>query len=708
MIRKKLQLSRVDIPFDRDHRNNENADKDKIERAFNEQNDYIQFTVESQDKRIDNLVINGTGDSNPEVIDSRTNNRGEIFDNLRNRFNALDVDLETRGVDVTWFGAVGDCEWSGSFNGIPNGTDDTIAIQRAIDYAICNGLSLVFPNKKFLVKKTLLINGKLKIYGNGADIIGYLHDKSQPIILMMGNDNGYVEKINIHGCGYIPLAGIQFKKPDNQALELYKINVSTCRHGMYTSEEECINRLVVSNCHMTSNLIGGVFFKSFDESSTFAHSAPVFFQHTILNSNGIPEWITDETSYDGIPVLNSNDKYGFQLYCRGIGGLVYRDGQISNHGHHKNLAMILLDSCNDSSIINTDVEDFGTNAGLVTKSGMHITNMEYMGEDIEGACLVYRGGRGFSFKGDTGSYNIRVPNFIKLITVNNTDVFIDVSTTNINECRYSVNTVGNNWSKDINILRINYTGDYQKLSPSAFFCVRDREAIEKVFEVVDNEMLQPINHRDWLFDKCNIDTQNRYTIDYYQDANNPNFEKGLYVVRDVSFLQTLFIKLKGVATTYTPSVQFFISFLNRQNEQIEYRLFTLQALFKIDINDTDGITMFQSIVPANAVKAKFGFINTVNRTDYFSSVGNLKGISIFGVTDVLYESFDRMNNLAHFKHSLVLGKNITYAERIPTSGEWKKGQIILFLHPESSNRIGCVCIAGGTPGIWKTFGPLDA
>lgn len=51
------------------------------------------------------------------------------------------------------------------------------------------------------------------------------------------------------------------------------------------------------------------------------------------------------------------------------------------------------------------------------------------------------------------------------------------------------------------------------------------------------------------------------------------------------------------------------------------------------------------------------------------------------------------------------GRN--FPSQIPTTGKWEKGQIIYFDESDNSGYIGAVCVAKGTPGIWKYFGKIN-
>lgn len=43
----------------------------------------------------------------------------------------------------------------------------------------------------------------------------------------------------------------------------------------------------------------------------------------------------------------------------------------------------------------------------------------------------------------------------------------------------------------------------------------------------------------------------------------------------------------------------------------------------------------------------------------------------------------------------------------PTTGTWAKGDIIWNSAPASLGTIGFVCVSGGSPGTWKTWGVIS-
>ena len=115
-----------------------------------------QSNVDVQ-KQLDNIIVE-SGTSDAEVVQSRTAYNGEEFTTLKNRLDKRDENLLTRIVNAIDFGIVGD--------GV---TDDTLAIQSALDYAKDNGGELFLPEAEYLISSTLYLNG-VTLRGNVGNI----------------------------------------------------------------------------------------------------------------------------------------------------------------------------------------------------------------------------------------------------------------------------------------------------------------------------------------------------------------------------------------------------------------------------------------------------------------------------------------------------------------------------------------------------------
>ena len=115
-----------------------------------------QSNVDVQNQLDEIIVESGTSDA--EVVQSRLAYNGEEFTTLKNRLDKRDENLLTRTINAIDFGIVGD--------GV---TDDTLAIQSALDYAKDNGGELFLPEGTYLISSTLYLNG-VTLRGNVGNI----------------------------------------------------------------------------------------------------------------------------------------------------------------------------------------------------------------------------------------------------------------------------------------------------------------------------------------------------------------------------------------------------------------------------------------------------------------------------------------------------------------------------------------------------------
>lgn len=115
-----------------------------------------QSNVDVQNQLDQIIVESGTSDA--EVVQSRYSYNGEEFTTLKNRLDKRDKNLLTRIVNAVDFDIVGD--------GV---TDDTAAIQSALDYAKENGGELFLPEATYLISSTLYLNG-VTLRGNVSNI----------------------------------------------------------------------------------------------------------------------------------------------------------------------------------------------------------------------------------------------------------------------------------------------------------------------------------------------------------------------------------------------------------------------------------------------------------------------------------------------------------------------------------------------------------
>lgn len=122
----------------------------------------------------------------------------------------------------------------------------------------------------------------------------------------------------------------------------------------------------------------------------------------------------------------------------------------------------------------------------------------------------------------------------------------------------------------------------------------------------------------------------------------------------------------------------------------------------------DGGT-FNQIAPTNA---NTNFSNNV--IENFTENG---GIQLTNTTD--FKQVLTQNNLfdsntgtpvANFPFLKLNGGLTTWfiGSDAPTTGEWRRGDIVFNASPSAGGTIGWVCTASGTPGTWKTWGSISA
>ena len=54
------------------------------------------------------------------------------------------------------------------------------------------------------------------------------------------------------------------------------------------------------------------------------------------------------------------------------------------------------------------------------------------------------------------------------------------------------------------------------------------------------------------------------------------------------------------------------------------------------------------------------------------------------------------------------GKRFEVGSDAPTSGSYRKGDIVWNADPKPTGYVGWICTKEGTPGVWKTFGPISS
>ena len=134
---------------------------------------------------------------------------------LSNSFTAFGATVPTLTINVRDYGAKGD--------GI---TDDSVAIQNAINYASANNAKLLIPASasNYKVNSTITLKSNLYISGYGATV--FMPSQSSIKNMFITNSNGFVNNVTIEG--------LSLKSSNDRAGTEYQINSMTSNvQGMY-------------------------------------------------------------------------------------------------------------------------------------------------------------------------------------------------------------------------------------------------------------------------------------------------------------------------------------------------------------------------------------------------------------------------------------------------------------------------------------------
>ncbi|MFB6586415.1 hypothetical protein ACFCVQ_12380 [Bacillus thuringiensis] len=162
-------------------RNEYNQNLTDIENAVNGPYSFVDQISKELQSRVDNLVINASGNGNPEVIDARNDVFGVTSVNLRERLNKaqlnavslggkiekLTKESQSHGINISWYGAKTVQE--------DQAFDNTKAIQDAIDY-IANtvpnfpfaGGTVFIPYGTYYFKTVVIKSPHITVTGPGT------------------------------------------------------------------------------------------------------------------------------------------------------------------------------------------------------------------------------------------------------------------------------------------------------------------------------------------------------------------------------------------------------------------------------------------------------------------------------------------------------------------------------------------------------------
>ena len=83
-------------------------------------------------------------------------------------------------------------------------------------------------------------------------------------------------------------------------------------------------------------------------------------------------------------------------------------------------------------------------------------------------------------------------------------------------------------------------------------------------------------------------------------------------------------------------------------------------------------------------------------------------VSIIGTLGIGVKNYEEDVALTTAGPIRIQNKKMEVGDQIPTQGNYAKGDIIWNNNPVATSYVGWICIRGGTPGEWKTFGQISS
>jgi hypothetical protein len=141
---------------------------------------------------------------------------------------------------------------------------------------------------------------------------------------------------------------------------------------------------------------------------------------------------------------------------------------------------------------------------------------------------------------------------------------------------------------------------------------------------------------------------------------------------------------------------------------IRYRMDAISSNWQIKISQSGTATndyWYRNLVPSTTfVEQRFLIpnyndnLNTINKIEILYSGTDTNSI-IIDYVDV--------QEITPMDTNITKKQRIFYASAPPTSGTWEINDIVYNTNPTPGGYIGWVCVAAGTPGTWKGFGAIQ-
>jgi hypothetical protein len=633
-----------------------------------------EFTIEHQDglqnkliKSNDIAVAVDTIDDFPSVANTgdvvivRDMNRGGtfVYDATKSAENnggtvfAGWVRQYSGAVNVKWFGAVGD--------GV---TDDTVAIQMAINYAISLGTSCYIPAGEYIVSSTLDIRATSGFTLYGDNVGDY----------RVGYSNGTTLKLPEIGISLDNL-GAGTDRTNNVTLRnLYLLRSDLSRTGIGVD--------VPANSSFHGNFkFDNILVSFFDTGLSVDYQGWIFIDGSTFQNNTTGAKIIANI----VGISNS------RFYQNALGsGIVANNAESA---YNSTLPHGLWLSANGCSISATDFEDNCIGLGTYSSTNVNEATVDISGCYFESCTkshlYSYQGRLSMQgcYSNESGipfillASSLRVSSSIKIAIVSITSIV----------------------DSDETITAIN---EYLSLSSSNIpdYTLLPMGKI-RTYRGVPNELLVD-DYASFGFDRGFVGSA--YTVvnatsTYNTTISNSPLERNsntIDITDNGGYAELRSYGVLNANYTYASTITFKSTTGYLYYSLVEDTTGTVIAGGTIrTIADIDNITtaciVFTGVSSTNTVRLR------VSPTFISANVGT--SMEILGFTGLSRQQYTKKFDFVSHGNPKV--KILTGT---PTVGRHEQGTQVLVKYPVTNGHIGWVCTASGVPGTWKTFGTIQA
>lgn len=613
----------------------------------------------------------------------------------------INEQLEDITLNVKDFGAKGDSSRWRDFNPI-TGTDDTIAIQNAINKAIETGGKLTLEkNKNYRITDTLEINGYIELEGNWSRITSDIDVKTKPLFKISNSSGSLLKNLKLSGNALCKCA-IQFSSPNSQKVELRNIRMSFFRYGIFSDERTTCDRLIVNQCEIENNIISGIYLDG-----TLGGSAPLKIIDSLIVGNGVHKsWIGRKQN--GILAIEDEFIDTYQVFLKNIVMNIF-SGQISGalpsltHEKYINRNLVRAELSSALTIIGTDFEQStlsGREKGVEPSSYSDLTGTEYGGAiHIEDStCITIE---------NISCWEIHGNAIIKLVNCSQ-KARLDNITCGSDKCTFAIDVIRSNENYmtegGSSVLFLETNELIRRLSPAAILAT-DKRKFTLLTSISGG--VTPNNLNDYIFTKSTMQPirGGMYTVGGLGEEANPNFEKGCYIEKKVNNPSAIIFNMYATKLNGSEIGRAFVECLDKNDNRLS------AEILRTATNHTYGNRYYKNWVvycPKNTAKIRYGFINIGTEQ---GAIGNNQTVDINGFrvycdsySPIMIDDVDNIDNINFMKNIHTIKNWISVGDGWANDGKYhKKGEIIFNTNPYEGSPIGWRCTESGTPGTWKSF-----